>query len=66
LESLQGRDNWEGLGVDGNIVVKYISEIGWGDVELVGVAQDRNGWRAVVSTLMSLYVPHEALNFLAS
>jgi hypothetical protein len=34
-----------------------LSEIGWGDVDLINLAQDRDQWRAVVNTVMKLLVP---------
>jgi hypothetical protein len=33
-----------------------IREIGWGSVDWIQLAQDRDRWRAVVSTLMNLLV----------
>jgi hypothetical protein len=33
-----------------------LGEIGWGDVEWIGLAQDRNSWRAVVNAVMNLWV----------
>jgi hypothetical protein len=32
-------------------------EIGWGGVDLTGLAQDRRKWRALVNAVMSLRVP---------
>jgi hypothetical protein len=32
-------------------------EVGWGDVEWIGVAQDRNRWRALVNSVLNLRVP---------
>jgi hypothetical protein len=31
-----------------------VLELGWGDVEWTGLAQDRNKWRAVVNSLLNL------------
>jgi hypothetical protein len=31
-------------------------EIDWGDVDWIGLAQDRDRWRAVVNTVMELLV----------
>jgi hypothetical protein len=41
---------------DGNIRVD-LREIGWGGMDWIDVAQDRNQWRALVNTVMSLRVP---------
>jgi hypothetical protein len=32
-------------------------EIGWGGVDWIGLAQDRDKWRALVNTVMNLWVP---------
>jgi hypothetical protein len=32
-------------------------EVGWGDVEWIGLAQDRDGWRALVNSVLNLWVP---------
>jgi hypothetical protein len=44
------RRRWEdGIRMD-------LTEIGWGDVEWIQVAQDRDRWRAVVNAVMNLRV----------
>jgi hypothetical protein len=35
-------------------------EVGYGDVDWIGLAQDRNRWRAVVNSLLNLRVPRNA------
>jgi hypothetical protein len=32
-------------------------EVGWDDVDLIGMAQVRNRWRALVSLVLNLRVP---------
>jgi hypothetical protein len=32
-------------------------EVGWCDVDWIGLAQDRNRWRALVNSLLNLLVP---------
>jgi hypothetical protein len=32
-------------------------EVGWGNLDWIGLAQDRNGWRALVAVVMNLRVP---------
>jgi hypothetical protein len=32
-------------------------EVGWGDVDCIGLAQDRDRWRALVNSLLNLRVP---------
>jgi hypothetical protein len=32
-------------------------EVGWGDVDWNGLAQDRNRWRALVNLVLNLRVP---------
>jgi hypothetical protein len=32
-------------------------EVGWGDVDWIDVAQDRDRWRALVNSVLNLLVP---------
>jgi hypothetical protein len=34
--------------------------VGWSDVDWIGVAQDRNRWRALVNSVLNLRVPLNA------
>jgi hypothetical protein len=34
-----------------------LREIGWGDMDRIHLAQDREEWRALVNTVMNLRVP---------
>jgi hypothetical protein len=34
-----------------------LGEMGWTDVDWIGLAQDRNRWRAVVNSVLNLWVP---------
>jgi hypothetical protein len=34
-----------------------LGEVGWGDVNWIGLAQDRNRWRALVNSVLNLQVP---------
>jgi hypothetical protein len=34
-----------------------IGEVGWGDVDWIGVAQDGNRWKALVNAVLNLRVP---------
>jgi hypothetical protein len=34
-----------------------LGEVGWGDVDWNGLAQDRNRWRALVNSVLNLRVP---------
>jgi hypothetical protein len=33
-----------------------LGEVGWGDVDWIGLAQDRNRWRALVTSALNLRV----------
>jgi hypothetical protein len=33
-----------------------LGEVGWGDVDWIGLAQDRNSWRALVNSVLNLRV----------
>jgi hypothetical protein len=37
-----------------------LGEMGWGDVDWIGLAMERNRWRAVVSSVLNLRVPWNA------
>jgi hypothetical protein len=37
-----------------------LGEVGWGNVEWIGLAQDRNRWRALVNSVLNLRVPWNA------
>jgi hypothetical protein len=34
-----------------------VREIGWDDIDLINLAQDRDRWRALVNTVMNFRVP---------
>jgi hypothetical protein len=34
-----------------------LGEVKWGDVDWIGLAQDRNRWRAIVNSVLKLRVP---------
>jgi hypothetical protein len=36
---------------------KYLGEVGWRVVDWIGLAQDRNRWRALVNLVMNLRIP---------
>jgi hypothetical protein len=33
-----------------------LGEVGWGDEDCIGLAQDRNRWRALVNSVMNVQV----------
>jgi hypothetical protein len=37
-----------------------LGEVGWDDVDWIGVAQDRNRWRALVNSVLNLRGPWNA------
>jgi hypothetical protein len=37
-----------------------LGEVGWGDVEWIGLAQNRNRWRALANSVLNLRVPRNA------
>jgi hypothetical protein len=40
----------------GNIRMDLV-EVGWGDVDWIGLAQDSNSWRVLVNFVLNLRVP---------
>jgi len=60
-------DHWGDLGVDGRIVLERISrrwDVGY--MDWIGLAQDRDRWRTLVSAVMNLRVPWNGGSFLTS
>ena len=43
-----------------------LQELGWGGMEQIGLAQDRDMWWALVNAAMNPWVPKNAGNFLTS
>jgi hypothetical protein len=37
-----------------------LEEVGWGDVDWIGLTQDRNRWRALINSVLNLRVPWNA------
>jgi hypothetical protein len=56
----RARQRWEG-----NIKMD-LRERGWGGMHWIHVAQDRDPWRARVSTIMNIRVPYNVGKFLSS
>jgi len=54
------RGKWKG-----NIKMD-LRESGWGGVDFIHLAQDRDQWQALANTVMSLRVPYKVGNFLTS
>jgi hypothetical protein len=52
---LEGKNHWGDPGIDGWIILGWISRK-W-DVEWIGLAQDRDRWRTLVSAVTNLRVP---------
>ena len=50
------RDHWVDLGIDGWIVLRWLSRR-WDVGIWTGLAQDRDRWRTIVSAVMNLQVP---------
>jgi hypothetical protein len=42
-----------------NITMDLV-EVGWADVDWIGLAQDRDRWRALVNSVLNLRVPENA------
>jgi hypothetical protein len=55
LENLKGRHHFEDLGVDGKIFLEWI--YGGKRVDWMYLAEDNDQWRALVNTVMNLWVP---------
>jgi hypothetical protein len=42
-----------------------LHEVGWGDVDWIGLAQDRNRWRALVNSVLNLRVSYNPAKLLS-
>jgi hypothetical protein len=60
--NLRERDNLEDLGVD----IKMDLQVGWGGMDWIDLAVDRDRWRTVVNAVMNLQVPCNVGNILTS
>jgi hypothetical protein len=54
LKSLKERDHLEDRGIDG--IRMDLREIVWGGVDWIQLAQDRDGWQALVNKVITLWV----------
>jgi hypothetical protein len=43
--------------VDNTCIRMYLGEVGWDVVDWIGLAKDRNRWRALVNSVLNLRVP---------
>jgi hypothetical protein len=51
---------WEGDQDVGRWIIRIrmdLEEVGWGDVDWIGLAKNRNRWRAFVNSVLNLRVP---------
>jgi len=53
---MRKRDNFEDVGVDGRIILKWLLKKYDVGVEYIDVAEGGEKWRALVSTVMNLQV----------
>ena len=54
----EGRGHWGDQDVDGRIIIKMdLQEVGGGRGDWMELAQDRDGWRALVGTVRNFRVP---------
>ena len=54
--NLRARDNFEGVGVDGRIILKWLLKKYDVGVEYIDVAEDGEKWWALVSMVMNLQI----------
>jgi hypothetical protein len=45
------------VAIDKHNIRMDLGEVGWGDVDWIGLAQDRNRWRALVNSVLNFQVP---------
>jgi hypothetical protein len=66
LESLRGRENSEDLDIDGDNIKMAVRKRGMEGVDMTHLTQDRDRCRVLMNTVMNLWIPYEAGNFLTS
>jgi hypothetical protein len=50
----EGKSHLEDQDVGGWIILGWIFQFGWGYVDWIDLAQDRNRWRALVNSVLNL------------
>ena len=53
---LSERDHLEDLGIDGKNIEMFLQEVGWRSMDWTGVFRDRDGFGALVNTVINLGV----------
>jgi CRISPR/Cas system-associated protein Cas7 (RAMP superfamily) len=65
--NLRGKDHVGDPGVDGMIILRWISqEVGCEVMDYIELDQDRDRWRDLMNAVMNLRVPQHAGNYLTS
>jgi hypothetical protein len=55
--NLKERDHWRDPDVDGDNIKMDFQEVGGGGMDWIGLAQNRDRWRALVNAVMNVWVP---------
>ena len=64
--NLRERDNLEDTGLGGRKILRWIFRKLGGGMDWIDLAQDRDGWRALMNAVMNLRAAHNTGNFLTS
>jgi hypothetical protein len=53
----EASEHLEDLGVDARVTLKYILKMGWESIDWIKLAEDKEQWPVLGTTVMNLWAP---------